>query len=572
MENDIKFIKTDKEGIELQLINDNYPNSFINVNSKSEKNLYIGSERVTDNYNLGVEDNSITNNVGGMSSGINAYELKGKSISEILDIILFSSNNNLELKGINVVDKIVNLTDDTLKDVYIGKVVFVIEDGNIYVLKNIDFSDINNWEKQIPVLPNMEEYYKKTDIDNKLVNKQDLLTAGSNVIIENNEINVNLTNYAKTEDLTNYALIENLPKMEDYVLKSEIENVALKSDLDIYALKTEIPNTDGFVSKDDLTNYAKTEELKTELGNYYIKTDIDNKLVNKQDLLTAGSNVIIENNEISVNLTNYALKTDIPIVDNYVSKEELKDYALIKNLPNMGDYYTKSDIDISLTDVVYKDDLNETLNDYYVKSDIDIKLDNKQDLLSAGSNVIIENNEISVNLTNYAKTEDLTNYALIENLPKMDEYALKSEIENVAYKNDLSVFALKSEIENVALKSDLYIYALKTEIPNTDSFALKEDLTEFVKEEDLNNYALIENLPNMEEYYTKLYVDNNFVLKGDLTDYAKTSDIPDLSNYALKSELIEIDNYYTKDEVNNLINNIEELIGHAKLLTEEILG
>ena len=104
MVEDIKFIKTDTEGSELQEIQNYYPNSIINVNSDSEKNVYIGTERLTDNYNLGVDENSITNNVGGMTSGINASELKGKSISEILDIILFASNNNLTLKGVQVVD------------------------------------------------------------------------------------------------------------------------------------------------------------------------------------------------------------------------------------------------------------------------------------------------------------------------------------------------------------------------------------------------------------------------------------------------------------------------------------
>ena len=137
---DIKFIKTDKEGIELQTIQEFYPNSIIDVNSQSEKNVYIGTERITDNYNLGVDENSITNNVGGMTSGINASELKGKSVSEILDIILFASNNNLTLKGVQVVDKIANLTDDTLEDVYIGMVVSVVEDNSLYIL----LSDINS--------------------------------------------------------------------------------------------------------------------------------------------------------------------------------------------------------------------------------------------------------------------------------------------------------------------------------------------------------------------------------------------------------------------------------------------
>lgn len=143
---DIEFIKTDKEGDSLLYIQENYPNSIIDVNSNKEKNLYIGIERVTDNYNLGVDDNLITNNVGGMSSGINASELKGKSISEILDIILFASNNNMTLKGVVVVDNISNLTDDTLDDVYQGMVVSVVEDNSLYIL--LTDSDSNReWKK-----------------------------------------------------------------------------------------------------------------------------------------------------------------------------------------------------------------------------------------------------------------------------------------------------------------------------------------------------------------------------------------------------------------------------------------
>ena len=143
---DIEFIKTDKEGDNLLSIQENYPNSIIEVNSNKEKNLYIGTERITDNYNLGVDDNRITNNVGGMTSGINASELKGKSVSEILDIILFASNNNLTLKGVMVVDNISNLTDDTLKDVYQGMVVSVVEDNSLYILLTESDSD-REWKK-----------------------------------------------------------------------------------------------------------------------------------------------------------------------------------------------------------------------------------------------------------------------------------------------------------------------------------------------------------------------------------------------------------------------------------------
>ena len=157
---DIKFIKTDKEGSKLQEIQENYPNSIIHVKSSGEDNVYIGSDRITDNYNLGVDENRITNNVGGMTSGIYASELKGKSVSEILDIILFASNNNLTLKGVQVVDKIENLTDGTLKEVYQGMVVSVVEDNSLYIL--LTDSDVNREWKKVGSDINIEELKTST--------------------------------------------------------------------------------------------------------------------------------------------------------------------------------------------------------------------------------------------------------------------------------------------------------------------------------------------------------------------------------------------------------------------------
>ena len=146
MFDDIKFIKTNKVGSSLTEIQKEYPNSIIKVDSDSEKNIYIGYDRVTDNYNLGVNESSTTNNVGGMVSGINALDLKGKSVSEILDIILFAENNNLTLKGVMVVDHISNLTDNTLSDVYQGMVVSVVEDNSLYILLT-ELNEKREWKK-----------------------------------------------------------------------------------------------------------------------------------------------------------------------------------------------------------------------------------------------------------------------------------------------------------------------------------------------------------------------------------------------------------------------------------------
>lgn len=93
---EIKFIQTDKEDLELQVIQESYPNSIIYVKSNTEKNVYIGKERITENYN-------------------------------------------------RVVKNIKNLTDNTLVDVYQGMIVYVVEDNSLYIL--LTDSDDRRWEK-----------------------------------------------------------------------------------------------------------------------------------------------------------------------------------------------------------------------------------------------------------------------------------------------------------------------------------------------------------------------------------------------------------------------------------------
>lgn len=94
---DIKFIKTDKEGIELRAIQKFYPNSIIYVKSNTEKNVYIGTQRITENYN-------------------------------------------------QVVKEVKNLTDNTLEDVYQGMIVYVIEDSSLYILL-VNSDSGREWEK-----------------------------------------------------------------------------------------------------------------------------------------------------------------------------------------------------------------------------------------------------------------------------------------------------------------------------------------------------------------------------------------------------------------------------------------
>ena len=72
----------------------------------------------------------------------------------IKNAIDFGSGFNIKSQGPidsrMIVEYISDLTTvwDSDSPVYVGMIVSVLEDGNVYVLRNKDYTDINNWKKQ----------------------------------------------------------------------------------------------------------------------------------------------------------------------------------------------------------------------------------------------------------------------------------------------------------------------------------------------------------------------------------------------------------------------------------------
>lgn len=82
----VDFIKTSSDKIE-DVKKDN-PGAVIHLHNENEDNLYIGSCRITDNFNIGNKDDSIkTMSLGGLEAST-LGELKNKSVSQILYEIL----------------------------------------------------------------------------------------------------------------------------------------------------------------------------------------------------------------------------------------------------------------------------------------------------------------------------------------------------------------------------------------------------------------------------------------------------------------------------------------------------
>ena len=308
-------------------------------------------------------------------------------------------------------------------------------------------------------------------------NKQDTLTAGTNITIQNNVISASgaaaqiQSDWAQN-DSNSVDFIKNKPDLSVYAQSSSLSTVATSGDYDDLLNKPTIPtvptNVSAFTNDavyvvssslstvatsgdyDDLLNKPTIPTVPTNvsaftndagyltqhqsLTEYYTKTQSDTKYLdkatfdvkeevistalnaldtNKQDTLTAGTNITIQNNVISAtggtqvqsdwNETDTSdpsyiqNKPTIPDVSEYVEKSvyNQKEIAIANALtdlnenkadktdvPNMTNYYTKTQTDTAISTAVGQIDLSG----YMTTSAFDVK----EETISAALNVLDE--------------------------------------------------------------------------------------------------------------------------------------------------------------------------------------
>ena len=277
-----------------------------------------------------------------------------------------------------------------------------------------------------------------------------------------------------------------------------------------------------------------------------ISGDLSDLEENKQDKLTAGTNISIDaNNVISASGAAAQIQSDwnqtdsssvdyiknkptIPDVSNYYTKtetdgiilekeevvaraltelkEEKADKSEIPVVPDMSNYYTKtqtdSAIDAALADI--------DLSDYVDKETFDTKeevistalneLDtNKQDVLTAGANITIQNNVISATGGGTAQVQsdwnqtDSSSVDYIKNKPTIPDTSDFVTITQYNNKELAIAEALTDLNENKADKSEIPVapdmtnYYTKTETDNTFVSQAVFDVKEEVISSALNN-------------------------------------------------------------------------------------
>ena len=327
------------------------------------------------------------------------------------------------------------------------------------------------------------------DLSDLEENKQDKLTAGTNISIDAN--NVISASGAAAQIQSDW-------------------NQTDSSSVDYIKNKPTIPTVPTNVSA--FTNDAGYLTQHQSLANYYTKTEVDAELSNQEEVVSQALNSLadsISNVELT---TSQALNTlDINKQDKLTagSNITIENNVISATTPSLTNYYTKSETDNTFVDKETFDTKEEVISTALNELNA-----NKQDVLTAGANITIQNNVISATGGGGTQVQsdwnqtDTTAVDYIKNKPTIP---------------DTSDFVTITQYNNKEL-------------------AIAEALTDL--NENKADKSEIPVAPDMTNYYTKSETDNTFVSQAV---------------FDVKEEVIS-----------SALNNLDERIGNINTILESI--
>lgn len=395
-----------------------------------------------------------------------------------------------------------------------------------------------------------------------------------NIHIDPSQIGVDLSNYAKKSDVPSVVYD---PSAKTLSINRQIVDIPATVDLSAYAKKSEVPTAkidtaartitidgnaitipqsvdlSGYAKEDELKEYAKKSDIPAVpdlapyatsdmvAANYETKSEASQALGMKADaasvpviqldtekrtLTVNGQSLSIPDN---VDLSGYAKTDQVPQVVYDAGTKTLTVDGVKVDIPasvDLSNYYTKDEVDSKLATAAAGGKIDLTgyvkeseLSDYAKKSDIPAAPD----------------------LTPYAKEAELSDYAKKSDLPTMPDlapYAKSSDVaENYESKSDASV-ALADKVSTSALAS----YATKDELSTKADASSVPSVSVDVEKRTITVNGQNITVPESVDL-------SGYVKEGELSDYAKKSDIPatpDLSGYLTISNAANI--YETKTD------------------------
>ena len=215
--------------------------------------------------------------------------------------------------------------------------------------------DMRRWEVECSsYIEDASKYYTKKQVDDLI----ESATSSGNCCITEEEVDDKIES-AKTEieaeipSLSGYAT-EQWVLDQNYITGVDLSNYATKGEIPHYSAGTGIDITDNVIS----CTVTSTTGCDCDFSDYYTKEQVDNQLKNidsrKQDILTAGSGISIQNDVISCTVTGtcdlsnyYTTAETVNLVESAVTVVE-------SEIPDMSNYYYKDEIDLIVSDMATK--------------------------------------------------------------------------------------------------------------------------------------------------------------------------------------------------------------------------
>lgn len=186
-------------------------------------------------------------------------------------------------------------------------------------------------------------------------------------------------NYATVEYVD--SMIENIPEVDlsDYYTKEQVDQ-AISADLGDYALKTDLI---GLATEDYVENAVK--DVEVDLTDYYTKSEVDDKL---EDLATG-----------DIDLSEYAKTADLATVATTGNYNDLSNLPTIPSTTGLAtqEYVDNAVNNIDLTDYALKTEIPDTSNfttmsaveakGYQTASDVETAINNAISAITDGEEV-----------------------------------------------------------------------------------------------------------------------------------------------------------------------------------------
>lgn len=263
------------------------------------------------------------------------------------------------------------------------------------------------------------------------------------------------------------------------VLQYELNNITEDADYDDGIYDSTYTGTTEYYIMSDISIDEDEEDTPITEVIAVIKNDINSLDTAKQDKLTAGENITIENNVISatfdgedIDLSNYYNKSEIDNMEQVVASSINDLNSRINAKPDASDVYTKSEIEqmeqvvaASLNDLNTRLGTKANTSDVYTKSEVDQAID---EAIAGGVADLTNYYTKSESDAKYA-TQTVVNEEIAARITAIRE--VNTTLESKADKSDIptvptNVSAFTNDAGYLTQHQSLSNYYTKTEIDN----------------------------------------------------------------------------------------------------------